>query len=348
MSHPDQSNNPQKQGNSPEHRAEARRFSVGESQEGQRLDRFLSGQLPELSRSRLSQLISQGQVEVDQKKAKPSQRLRAGNTVHLTIPQPPPAKPEAEALPLSILHEDADLLVINKKAGMVVHPAAGVHSGTLVNALLHHLEGFAEQVKHWEGGDELRPGIVHRLDKDTSGVMVVAKSELAMKRLQQSFQDRRVKKRYLALVHGLPASPATLDTPFGRHPVDRVRMTGKLPPEGNRRAITHYKVLETFAQAASLVDIDLETGRTHQIRVHLAEANHPLLADDTYGGSRRDRRAISPIRHAAATLGRHALHAESLSFVHPRTGAPLHFQAPLPEDFQRALKILRKAEKGES
>lgn len=322
-----------------------RLFKVDEDSKGIRLDRFLASQLPEISRSQLSQLIVQGQVSVDHEPARPALRLRPGSAVRVNIPAPTNPLPQPEALPLAILHEDADLLVLNKAAGMVVHPAEGAPSGTLVNALLHHL-GSREALA--DTGDLLRPGIVHRLDKDTSGVMVVAKSELALSKLKQGFQERSIKKHYLALVHGLPPSPTTLDTPFGRHPVDRVRMTGKFKDEGEqekvgRRAVTHFRVLEYFHQAASLLEIDLETGRTHQIRVHLSEANHPLLGDATYGGTRREKRAISPIRHASATLNRQALHAHTLSFSHPKGGETMNFQAPLPEDFLQALAILRQA-----
>ncbi len=236
---------------------------------------------------------------------------------------------QPEDLPLRVLHEDRDLVVLDKAAGMVVHPAAGNWSGTLVNALLH-------RVKDLEGvGGELRPGIVHRLDKDTSGCLVVAKNERALAALQASFKAREVDKRYLALVSGSPPEKAELDTLYGRHPKDRKRFTGRVTT--GKRALTRYAVVERFPDAA-LLEVELLTGRTHQIRVHLAEAGHPLLADGLYG---RQRRAKGRALEAQEAIGRQALHAWKLAFAHPRTGKRLAFEAPLPADFERALTVLR-------
>ncbi len=310
-----------------------RSATVGPEGEGARLDRHAATLWPDLSRSRLSQLIDDGHLLLNGQPARPSVRLKSGAHLELRVPVPEPAQPQPENRELSILYQDADLIVVDKPAGMVVHPAAGVRSGTLVNVLLHHVRDLGGI------GGELRPGIVHRLDKDTSGVMVVAKTEQALTALQASFQARSVDKRYVALCHGVPRATFTIDTPFGRHPTDRVRMTGKL--RAGRRAITHGTLLEAFGTDAAYLELRIETGRTHQIRVHLSEAGHPLLGDATYGGTRRDHRAAPQVRAAAEALGRQALHARSLQLPHPRTGETLRFEAPLPTDFARALEMLR-------
>lgn len=317
--------------------ADVSRLQVDEEGAGERLDRFLAARFSDMSRSRLGKLIDGGDVRVDGAQAKASFRLKPGMVVELEVPPPEPARPEPEALGLSVLHDDADVVVVDKPAGMVVHPAAGVTQGTLVNALLFHVTDLAGI------GGELRPGIVHRLDKDTSGALVVAKNDLALVRLQASFQARAVEKRYLALVHGNPADAGTFDTAFGRHPVDRVKMTSRLPDDAPkvRRAVTRWTVRERF-EGASLVEIELETGRTHQIRVHFSDANHPLLADETYGGTRRDKKAPPLVQRAAKEMGRQALHAWRLAFPHPRTGVRIAAEAPLPADFERALAVLRK------
>lgn len=311
--------------------------SVPADAAGRRLDQFLTGRHAELSRSRLQALIDQGHVLVDGAPVKASRKLREGEAVAVTIPAPVPAEPEAQDLPLRILHEDEDIVVLDKAAGVVVHPAAGVTDGTLVNALLFHVKDLGGI------GGELRPGIVHRLDKDTSGCLVVAKHDQALTTLQEAFKARIVDKRYLALVHGHPKEARfTLDTPYGRHPTDRVRYTTGRSVGPQRRAISHVEVLEWF-EGASLVEVDLETGRTHQIRVHLSETGHPLLADKLYGGQKREAKLppSSKAWQAARAVGRQALHARSLSFPHPRTGERLTFEAPLPPDFEAALGILR-------
>jgi 23S rRNA pseudouridine1911/1915/1917 synthase len=317
--------------------SEERTQQVDSDGQGARLDRYAASCWPDLSRSRLVQLIDEGCLRLDGERTKPSVRLKAGSRLALTIPEPVAAAPQAEQHPLSVLFEDTDIVVIDKPAGMVVHPAAGVPSGTLVNFLLHHVRDLGGI------GGELRPGIVHRLDKDTSGAIVVAKNEQALVRLQASFKAREVEKTYVALCHGIPPATLTIETPFGRHPVDRVRMTGRLQPgdPSARRAVTHLKVVERFGAEAARLEIGLETGRTHQIRVHLSEAGHPLLGDDTYGGTRRDKRAAPIVRAAAEALGRQALHAQRLVFPHPRTGVVVRCEAPLPEDFERALRVLR-------
>ncbi|MFM2152579.1 MAG: hypothetical protein RL199_1014 [Pseudomonadota bacterium] len=317
--------------------AERHGFAVGADDAGERLDRVLVRCLPAHSRARLAQLVDEGRVSVDGRAAKPSLRVKAGQRVEVEIPAPVEALPRAQELPLSVLYQDADVVVVDKAAGMVVHPAAGVPDGTLVNALLFHVRDLSGI------GGTLRPGIVHRLDRDTSGVMVVAKHDQALVRLQRAFHDRDVGKTYLALVHGVPPDEGTFDTPFGRHPTDRVRMTGRLLPGAAdaRRAVTHYRVVEVFGAEAAFVEVRLETGRTHQIRVHLSEAGFPLLADETYGGAKRDRRAGGRVGFAAARVGRQALHAWRLTFAQPSSGAPLSFEAPLPADFAAALDVLR-------
>ncbi len=309
---------------------------VPDEASGVRLDRFLAERHQELSRSRLQALVEDGCVLVDGQAAKPSRKLRGGEVVSVEVPEPVPAEPQPEALPLDILHEDADLLVVNKAAGMVVHPAAGVDSGTLVNAILFHVHDLAGI------GGEIRPGIVHRLDKDTSGCLVVAKNERALNRLQQAFKGRRVDKRYLAIAYGDPPEAWTMDTPFGRHPTDRVRFTSKRPVGPQRQAISHFRVRERFGVAA-LVEAEIVTGRTHQIRVHLSDASHPLLGDELYGGALRKRRLkeSAVARQAEAAIGRQALHAHSLAFPHPSTGETMRFEAPIPEDFRSALDVLR-------
>jgi 23S rRNA pseudouridine1911/1915/1917 synthase len=317
--------------------AERHAFVVEVAEAGERLDRLLAVRVTAHSRARLSQLVDEGHVAVDGREAKPSLRLKAGQRVEVEVPAPVGAEPEPQELPLAVLFQDGDIVVVDKAAGMVVHPAAGVPDGTLVNALLFHVRDLSGV------GGTLRPGIVHRLDKDTSGVMVVAKHERALVRLQKSFHDREVSKTYLALVHGVPPAEGTIDTPFGRHPTDRVRMTGRLMPGApeTRRAVTHFKVVESFGSQAALVEVGLETGRTHQIRVHLSEAGFPLLGDETYGGTKRDRRASERVQQAATRIGRQALHAWRLELPHPSTGMSASFEAPLPADFAAGLELLR-------
>jgi 23S rRNA pseudouridine1911/1915/1917 synthase len=302
---------------------------------GVRLDLALVRLWPDLSRARVQRLVADGHVVVSGRAARSSARLRGGEVVALELPPPGPSGLVAQDLPLSVLHEDADLLVLDKAAGMVVHPARGSPSGTVVNALLHRLGEGAP------GGERL--GLVHRLDKETSGCLLVAKRPAALAALQAAFKARAVEKTYLALVHGAPADEGRLDTPYGRHPRDRTRYTGRA--SAGRRAVTGWHVRERFGDAAALLEVALETGRTHQIRVHLSEAGHPLLADAAYGGQRREARldADDPVRLAAAAIGRQALHAWRLALAHPRTGEPLRFEAPLPRDLRAALAILRKA-----
>jgi 23S rRNA pseudouridine1911/1915/1917 synthase len=300
---------------------------------GLRLDVALVRAWPDLSRARVQGLISDGRVLVDGSAAKASARAREGARLALEIPPPPPSGLVAQDLPLSVLHEDRAVLVLDKAAGMVVHPARGTPDSTVVNALLHRMGP--------EGPEGERLGLVHRLDKDTSGCLVVARTAAALASLQAQFKGRSVGKTYLALCHGAPPESGRLDTPYGRHPRDRTRYTGRV--QSARRAITEWKVLERFGEAAALVEVTLHTGRTHQIRVHLAEAGHPLLADAAYGGRRREARlgAEHPASRAAEAVGRQALHAWKLSFDHPTTGRRMAFEAPIPGDLAKAIELLR-------
>lgn len=274
-----------------------------------------------LSRSRIQSLIEAGAVTVDdQPSLRPGIRLRGGETIVLDVPAARPSVTEAEDIPLDIVYEDSDIIVINKPRGLVVHPAAGHASGTLVNALLKHCPDLAGI------GGVLRPGIVHRLDRDTTGLLVVAKNEAAHTALSAAIKARQVHREYLAVVWGHPDSPrGRIEAPIGRHPVDRKRMA---VVEGGRPAVTSFTVVSTFERTALLRCV-LETGRTHQIRVHLAFIGHPVVGDLVYA-SRRD-----PLG-----LAGQALHATALAFAHPRTGAPLRFEVPPPPDFSELLRRL--------
>ena len=290
-----------------------------------RLDAFLAAAHPAISRSRWKQLIESGCVTLDgQPILKTNTALAPGAELRCTLPEPEPAGLVATDIPLAILYEDADLIVLNKPPGLVVHPAPGHAADTLVNGLLHHcadLQGI---------GGELRPGIVHRLDKDTSGVLVVAKNEHAVAHLVAQFSAHTVRKEYLALVWGAPKKrTGEINLPIGRHPVHRQKMAIN---EKGRDALTRYETLAATPLAA-LLRVRIETGRTHQIRVHLAHLGHPVVGDTTYG---RARHGLPP----GLSIPRQMLHAHSLQIVHPRTGAPLAFTAPPPADFLAAQKIL--------
>lgn len=272
-------------------------------------------------------------MTVDGRIARSAQRLRGGETITLTVPPPIAAEPLAQELPLRVLFEDRHLLVLDKAPGMVVHPGAGHADGTLVNALLHHVTDLGGV------GGTLRPGIVHRLDKDTSGCLVVAKHERSLVALQSAFKSRDIDKRYLALVHGSAPESGRIETLFGRHPVHRQRFSGRVK-EG-KSALTEFLRHESF-EGATLLEVLLHTGRTHQIRVHLSELGHPLLCDELYGARAKAKGAVA---EAEAVLGRQALHAWKLSFAHPMSGKPLAFEAPLPADFSAAMDVLRAAPK---
>jgi 23S rRNA pseudouridine1911/1915/1917 synthase len=310
---------------------------------GARLDRFLAANVPSLSRTRLKELILVGAVRLGARAAgDPGYRLKAGERVTLRVPPPVPARPRAEPIPLQVVHEDADVIVIDKPAGLVVHPAAGNRTGTLVNALIAHCGDSLSGI-----GGEKRPGIVHRLDKDTSGLLVVAKNDRAHRALASQFADHGrsggLERAYLALVWGVPKPPqGTIDLAIGRDPKSRVRMTVRA---GGRHAVTHYAVRATYEGAdgepvASLVECRLETGRTHQIRVHMARLGHPLIGDAVYGSGFRskEKRLVPRVRAAVAALGRQALHAYRLGFLHPVTGKFLGFESKFPMDLAAVIK----------
>jgi len=298
---------------------------------GWRLDRWLARELPEQSRSRLQSLIEAGDVLVDGGPARPSSRLRVGQTVVVRIPEPRAATPGPEDIPLTVVHEDDRLLVIEKPAGLVVHPGAGVARGTLVNALLHHVRDLSGI------GGELRPGIVHRLDKGTSGLMVVAKDDAAHRDLARQFAGRTVEKQYLAIVLGVPSPrQGTVDSPIGRDPVNRKKMSARA--RRARAARSQYAVVEVL-DGAALVRVRIHTGRTHQVRVHLAALGHPVAGDSLYGGRRAPGAARPAAREALRALDRPALHAARLAFDHPGSGLRLAFESPLPAD----LEALRSA-----
>ncbi len=299
---------------------------VDAGEAGERLDLWLARRRPEHSRARWQQLIRAGGVRVNGRPSKPHRRLAAGERVSWTEPEPMRETPLiAEDIPLHILFEDEEMVVLDKPPGLVVHPAPGHESGTLVNALLHHCADLAGI------GGERRPGIVHRLDRDTSGVMVAAKTERAMTALQRQFRARRVRKEYRALVWGCPEPPVgRIETLIGRSPAHRKKMSARVAT--GRPAVTHYEVLETY-ETVSLLALRIETGRTHQIRVHLAHIGHPVVGDPIYG---RGRRGALPL-----PAGRQMLHAASLAFDHPRTGERLEFVAPMPSDMHALITALR-------
>ena len=296
---------------------------------GQRLDLFLAQNVSEVSRSQLARQIGEAAVTVNGAVGTPSRKLRRGDVVVWTPPPPVPTTIEPEAISLTIVHEDRWLVVIDKPAGLVVHPAPGHEAGTLVNALLAH-------VRDLRGiGGELRPGIVHRIDKDTSGLLVVAKDDGTMAALAAAFKAHTVERVYDALVAGKPPGPGgRIDTMYGRDPKARKKFSSRV--RTGKRAVTNWRVLERFAGAAR-IEARLETGRTHQVRGHLAALGCPLLADRTYGRPPRD----AAVRAIAEVLGRQALHARTLAFVHPATGKKLSFASELPADMQAALTALR-------
>lgn len=315
---------------------ERHEVTAGPEAAGGRLDRLLAGALPALSRSRLKALIEEGQVTADGKAVtSPAAKVRAGQTFAIIIPEARPVALEGQAIPLDIRYEDADLIVLEKPAGLVVHPAAGNPDKTLVNALIAHCGPELTGIGRGIGG-EARPGIVHRLDKDTSGLMVAAKSEAAHRGLVEQFADRKIERAYWALVWGRPApAEGVIAGNIGRSPRNRKKMA--VLKSGGRAAETGYKVLKSFQNGrVSLVECRLRTGRTHQIRVHLAEAGHPLLGDPLYGragtAGRRARLLPEGAQAALAALGRQALHAKTLGFQHPVSGDVLQFESELPSD----------------
>ena len=307
---------------------------------GERLDRFLAERIGTMSRSRVKSLIEAGQVRRDGTVVcEPADGVRAGATYEVDVPAPKPAIPQPERIPLAILYEDSDLIVLDKPAGLVVHPAPGNESGTLVNALIAHA---GEELAI---GGEQRPGIVHRLDKDTSGVMVVAKTQAAMNALAPAFAARDLERVYLALAWGLPAPAAgEIEGAIGRDPKDRKRMAIRpVGRPGGKPALTRYRLVESWHAAVSLLECRLATGRTHQIRVHLSARGHPIVGDPIY--LRRipsaSRSVPEPARGRLLDFPRQALHAAVLGFRHPRTGEMLRFETPMPADMAGLIESLR-------
>lgn len=304
-------------------------FPAPPEAEGERLDRFLAERIGTISRSRVKALIQTGHVHRNgTPAAEPAEPVRTGATYTVELPAPRPAAPQPEHIPLPILYEDPDLIVLDKPPGLVVHPAPGNESGTLVNALIAHA-GPDLAI-----GGEHRPGIVHRLDKDTSGVMVIAKTQEAMNALTAAFAARDLDRAYLTLVWGLPApASGAIEAPIGRDPRDRKRMAVR-PHGGGRPALTHYHTVRSWHAAVALLECRLDTGRTHQIRVHLSSRGHPVIGDPVY--LRRipaiARSLPEPLRRLLLDFPRQALHAARLAFAHPRTGAPLSFETPPPPD----------------
>jgi len=296
-----------------------------------RLDQFVVRQIPGESRSQIQNWIRKGYIQANGKQVKTGYLTRINDHIELRIPQSLPDQPFPEDIPLNIIYEDSHLAVIDKPAGLVCHAGAGVHSGTLVNALLHRMSTLST-------GDPARPGIVHRLDKFTSGIMLVAKNNMAHRQLAQQFKNRQVKKEYVALVHGVPSpSSGTIDSPIGRDPRNRKKMS--TCAHRTRTAVTHYVVVENYGYI-SLLKIRIETGRTHQIRVHLAQKGHPIVGDFLYGGN-RTKNLPADLLDAVKELHRPFLHSRHLEFHHPLTGELVSFNSPLALELQRFLSIVK-------
>lgn len=298
-----------------------------------RLDIHITEIYPDITRSQAKRLVEDGHVKVDGKiVSKPSQNLKGGEELVVDVPPPTGIDVIPQNIKLEILYEDKDLVVVNKPSDMVVHPGAGNKEGTLVNALLYHCKDLSGI------GGELRPGIVHRLDKGTSGVMVVAKNDLAHANLSDQFKNRTIEKKYYAIVYGkVPKDEGTISIAIGRHPTDRKKMSTKT--KHGRASTTHFKVLKRFGTELTFVDIKLATGRTHQIRVHFSHLGHPLIGDEVYGGMKaikrlKDKKLIEIVK----PFSRPALHAYKLAFTHPKTGKRMEFSAPIPKDMNELLE----------
>ena len=305
-------------------------LTVPEDSDGVRLDRFLASVVADRSRSQIQRLIKDESVRVGGRIGKSNQPVKAGQTIVLDVPEPVEPQPQAEALPLPILYQDRDLIVVDKPAGMVVHPAAGHASGTLVIALLHHVEDLSGI------GGEKRPGIVHRLDRGTSGLMVIAKNDHAHEELARQFHDREVEKEYVALVWGVVQAGRRIDAPIGRDQANRKKMSART--RRSREAVTRITRTDHLNPSLTLAQIAIYTGRTHQIRVHLSAINHPVVGDSLYGGVRRHVPADArPVMH----LQRPFLHAAKLVFKHPADGRRMEFTSDLPDDLQQVLDELR-------
>ncbi len=291
---------------------------------GERLDRILAGRFPDFTRSYLQKLIQEGAVSVNEKAAKAGARLTHGDRVTISFPEPEIPEIRPEPVPLDVLYEDSDLIIVNKPKGMVVHPAPGHYSGTLVNALMYHCRGSLSGIN-----GVLRPGIVHRIDQNTTGSLVVCKNDAAHRAIAEQLQAHSITRAYRAIVHGRISQDGTIHTTIGRHPQRRKEMAVNVP--NGRDAVTHYHVLEQFDKF-TYVECRLETGRTHQIRVHMKSIGHPVLGDDVYG----------PSKCPFPGLEGQTLHAMTIGFIHPSSGEYLEVSAPLPEYFEELLKKLRR------
>ncbi|MCI8665439.1 MAG: RluA family pseudouridine synthase [Dorea sp.] len=296
---------------------------IVESQEGERIDRYLAETMPDCSRAYIQKLIKTQNVLVNQEPVKASYKLLIGDRLEIILPEVREPDIVAEDIPLDILYEDSDIIIVNKPKQMVVHPAPGHLSGTLVNALMYHCRQELSGINGM-----MRPGIVHRIDMDTTGSLVVCKNDKAHQSLAEQLKEHSMKRVYVAVVHGnIKEEEGTVDAPIGRHPTERKRMS--IHAKSGRHAVTHYKVLERFGEY-TLIQCKLETGRTHQIRVHMASIGHPLLGDMVYG----------PRKCPFPKLLGQTLHAKTLGFIHPKTGEYLEVEAPLPEYFQQLLEVL--------
>lgn len=300
---------------------------------GARLDAFVAGQLRDISRTRIQRAIEDGDVLVNERAAKSSYRVRAGDHIEIDLPEPPPVELPPEAIPLNIVYEDDDLIVVDKPAGLVVHPGAGQESGTLANALVYHfneLSGTAGRI---------RPGIVHRIDKETSGLLAVAKNDITHEKLSEQFRNRKVFKLYVALAYGrVSESRGEIEARMGRSPHHRTRMA-VLRGGAGRAAHTIFEVAERYPEF-TLLRVQIKTGRTHQIRVHLAHIGHPVVGDALYGGGRDNMVRDAAMKREVRSLGRQFLHSAQLAFMHPRTGERLEFSAPLPPELRHFLALL--------
>ncbi|HBY21497.1 MAG: RNA pseudouridine synthase [Clostridiales bacterium GWE2_32_10] len=299
------------------------RLVVQEYGEGERIDKYISEQFEEYSREYIKKLIINGKVKVNDKDIKQNYKVKLNDEIFMNVPEPTELEILPEDIHLDIIYEDDDIIVINKAQGMVVHPAPGNYTGTLVNALLYHCKGNLSQIN-----GVLRPGIVHRIDKETSGVMVVAKNNVAHTKLAEQFKEHTINRKYHAIVYNnFIEDKGIINLPIGRHPVDRIKMT--VTDRNSRHAVTHYKVLERFGDF-TYIECKLETGRTHQIRAHMAHKKHPLLGDEVYGPSKQ------PYNLRGQTL-----HAKLLGFIHPKTNEYMVFESELPEYFMKLLDKIR-------
>jgi 23S rRNA pseudouridine1911/1915/1917 synthase len=304
------------------------KLQAGPEDRGLRLDIFLSQRLEKLTRSQIQHLIRSGAILVEGRTDKSGYRIRGGETIDVDLRPLDPILLKAEQIPLQIYYEDQDLAIIEKPAGLMVHPGSGSRTGTIVHGLLFHFHQLSST------GGETRPGIVHRLDKKTSGLLIIAKNNSAHARLSKDFQDRRVQKTYLALVHGTPRRESgTIELPVGRHPSIRTKMAAGAPRA--RSAWTQYRVIEKFG-GYSLLEVQIKTGRTHQIRVHLSAIGHPVVGDDVYG-----ERSFKEFIKKFGPVDRYFLHATSLRLIHPTTGAPLEFHSPLPLELRKLLEGIK-------